>query len=167
MRDSEEDQATAAALRWAVSRLASRLRAEQSGSGDRLTRQAASILANLRHSGPMTPTELAVIEGLQVQSLTRVLNELEDEGRIARSRSDEDRRRQIITLTDTGREALAGHVRDGNAWLAAALSETLTPAERGLVRIAADLLQQLAAAEPSATAQVKRGSEIQGAAPPL
>ncbi|MFJ2770982.1 hypothetical protein [Streptomyces sp. NPDC087300] len=44
---------------------------------------AASVLANLRHGGVSTASELAAIEGLQTQSLTRVLNELEEQDEVA------------------------------------------------------------------------------------
>ncbi|GAA2068955.1 MarR family transcriptional regulator [Streptomyces albiaxialis] len=161
----ERDVLLAESLRWGVSRLASRLRAEQPGSGRVLTRLAASVLANLRHSGPLTPSELAGIEGLQTQSLTRVLNDLEEQGRIRRTRSDVDARRQDITLTAAGREALDAHVRDGNAWLAAALRQTLSPAERDMLRIAAGLLEQVAVAE--VPGGVRRASGDDGAAPAL
>lgn len=148
MGDEDDEYQTAEALRWGVSRLATRLRAEQSGgSGEGLTRLAASVLANLRHEGPMTPSELALAEGLQVQSLTRVLNDLEERGRIARSRSEEDRRRQDITLTHEGDEALHTHTRDGNAWLASALRQHLTPVERGLLHLASDLMLRVAERE--------------------
>ncbi|WP_327702742.1 MarR family transcriptional regulator [Streptomyces decoyicus] len=169
MTDPEEasnDLALAEALRWGVSRLASRLRAEQPGNDRSLTRLAASVLANLRHSGALTPSELAAIEGLQTQSLTRVLNELEEQGRIRRSRSEVDARRQNIEVTEAGREALQEHVRDGNAWLAAALRQTLSPAERGVVHIAAGLLEQVAGAEVAA--EGRRGPvQGEGAAPAL
>ncbi|MEU8782480.1 MarR family transcriptional regulator [Streptomyces sp. NPDC048637] len=151
MRDDAEQQLTdlalAESLRWGVSRLATRLRAEQPGSGRALTRLAASVLANLRHSGALTPSELAAIEGLQTQSLTRVLNELEEQGRIRRSRSEVDSRRQNVTITEAGREALREHVRHGNLWLATALRQRLSPAERCVLQIAAGLLEQVAAAE--------------------
>nr|WSX23886.1 MarR family transcriptional regulator [Streptomyces tubercidicus] len=165
-----EDLVLAESLRWAVSRLASRLRAEQPGAGRPLTRPAASVLGNLRHSGPLNPSELAAIEGLQTQSLTRVLNELEDQGRIHRARSEVDARRQNVQITEAGREALREHVRDGNVWLAAALRQTLSPAERGMLRLAAGLLDQVAAAE--STVERDRGpaktpAPAEGAAPAL
>ncbi|MGW2381654.1 MarR family winged helix-turn-helix transcriptional regulator [Streptomyces sp. NPDC001658] len=164
--EASEDLILAEALRWGVSRLASRLRAEQPGAGRPLTRLAASVLANLRHSGALTPSELAAVEGLQTQSLTRVLNELEGQGRIHRSRSEVDARRQNIEITDAGREALREHVRNGNAWLATALRETLSPAERGVLRIAAGLLEQVAEAEVAV--EDRRGSARgEGAAPAL
>ncbi|MGX1772854.1 MarR family winged helix-turn-helix transcriptional regulator [Nocardia brasiliensis] len=162
---TEDDLRVAESLRWAVSRLASRLRAEQPGSARPLPRLAASVLANLAHGGPLTASELATIEGLQPQSLTRVLNELDEHGRIRRSRSDTDARQQNIVITDQGREALREHVRDGNAWLAAALRHTLTDAERAVLGIAADLLRELAAAETGRDRPP--AARTDGAAPPL
>jgi DNA-binding MarR family transcriptional regulator len=165
-----EDLVLAESLRWAVSRLASRLRAEQPGTGRPLTRLAASVLGNLRHSGPLTPSELAAIEGLQTQSLTRVLNELEEQGRIHRSRSEVDARRQNIQITEAGREALREHVRDGNAWLAAALRQTLSPAERGVLQIAAGLLEQVVGAKGTVEGRsgpAKTPAPAEGAAPAL
>ncbi|GAA0533612.1 MULTISPECIES: MarR family transcriptional regulator [Streptomyces] len=167
-RQEKADLLLAESLRWGVSRLASRLRAEQPGSGRTLTRLAASVLANLRHSGALTPSELAAVEGLQVQSLTRVLNELEEQGRIRRSRSEVDARRQNIALTDAGRDALQEHVRDGNRWLAEALRQTLSPAERGMLQIAAGLIEQVAAAEVATKARsTPAHTDTEGAAPPL
>ncbi|MFI9406927.1 MarR family winged helix-turn-helix transcriptional regulator [Nocardia sp. NPDC052316] len=168
--DVADDLGLAESLRWGVSRLSSRLRAEQPGSDRTLTRLAASVLANLTHSGPLTASELAAIEGLQPQSLTRVINELHDHGRIRRSRNDTDARQQDIAITEAGRAALREHVRDGNRWLAAALRHTMTDAERGVLAIAADLLRELAEAEVSGTdtagppRSARRGD---GAAPPL
>ncbi|MFC3455502.1 MarR family winged helix-turn-helix transcriptional regulator [Amycolatopsis speibonae] len=150
----------AESVRWAVSRLSSRLRAEQPGEDRSLGRLAASVLANLRHSGPLTVSALAAIEGLQPQSLTRVLNALEAEGRVARRPDEHDRRAQRIVLTEAGHAALRGHVRDGNRWLARAMDEALTPAEQEIVRVAAGLLLQVA----GHNAGDERGS---GAAPPL
>lgn len=158
-------------LRWGVSRLSSRLRAEQPGHGEALTRMAASVLANVLHGGPSTPTELASVEGLQAQSLTRVLNDLERRGCIVRLRDEQDRRRQEVHITGKGVDALREHVRDGNAWLAAVLHQTLSPAERGLLRLAAQLMQQLAMSEvPTDTAMGRTGQMPQtseGAAPAL
>ncbi|MFI8834996.1 MarR family winged helix-turn-helix transcriptional regulator [Streptomyces afghaniensis] len=169
-QQQQADLNLAESLRWGVSRLATRLRAEQPGSSRALSRLAASVLANLRRSEALTPSELAAIEGLQTQSLTRVLNELEGQGRIRRSRSEVDARRQNVVITEAGREALREHVRDGNHWLATALRQQLSPAERGVLQIAAGLLEQVAAAETaldSPTGRARTPDPGQGAAAAL
>ncbi|MEU9591458.1 MarR family transcriptional regulator [Streptomyces sp. NPDC048193] len=134
-----------------MSRLSSRLRAQHPGRGQTLTRLAATVLANLRHDGPLTLTALAAIEGLQPQSLTRVLNELEERGRIIRSTSRRDRRSQDIAITDLGVQALDGHVQEGNRWLSSALA-TLSSTERGVLELAAGLMVRLAETAPAPTA---------------
>ncbi|ATL32076.1 Transcriptional regulator, MarR family [Streptomyces formicae] len=123
------------------------MRAEHQGSPEPLTRLSSSILANLKHRGPLAISELAAIEGVQAQSLTRVVQDLEHQGRVTRRRSSTDKRRQDIALTEAGLRALRDHVKDGNAWLASALARTLTPAERGLLRLAGELMQQLASVD--------------------
>lgn len=134
----------AESVRWAVSRLASRLRAQQSGDSRTLTRVGSSVLANLRHSGPLTASALAGIEGLQPQSLTRVLNSLEDDGCVSRRPDVQDRRAQRISITERGQAALDDHVQEGNRWLSDAVEAELTFAEREILRVAAGLLLQVA-----------------------
>ena len=136
--------ATAESVRWAVSRLSTRLRAEQPGDAA-LTRLSASLLANLRHGGAATVTGLAEVEGLAPQSLTRTLHTLESQGRISRERDEFDRRAQRITLTEAGRAALDEHVAAGNRWLAQTLASVLTPAECRVLDVAAELLMTVAA----------------------
>ncbi|MGC7100993.1 MarR family winged helix-turn-helix transcriptional regulator [Amycolatopsis lurida] len=160
---NQETRRTAETVRWAVSRLAQRLRAQQGKQEEKLTRVAASVLANLRHDGPLSVSALADIEGLQPQSLTRTLNTLADSGFLMRERDEHDRRQQRLVITESGRAALDEHVRDGNAWLAQALHEGLTPAERSVVRIAAELLLEVASAEEAADA----GPRAAGASPAL
>lgn len=142
--EGDHDLLAAESLRWAISRLSSRLRAQQTGSDESLSRLATSVLANLHHSGPLAAATLASIEGLQPQSLTRVIKSLEAGGYISKSADERDGRRQAISITATGEAALQGHVRGGNAWLAAALRHELTDSEVGIIRVAAALLQQVA-----------------------
>lgn len=145
-------------LRWAVSRVSTRVRSAQTGEPD-LTRLAVSILANLKASGPHTASQLAIMEGLQRQSLTRTLNDLDAAGRIRRERSRTDGREQNIVILEAGRKALGEHVRSGNAWLAEGVSR-LTEAERGVLAIAADLMVRIAESAPGTVSE-------DGAAPPL
>lgn len=159
LNEGDDTARAAESVRWAVSRLSSRLRTPP-GDQRALTRVAASVLANLRHSGSLTVTALASIEGLQPQSLTRVLHALEQDGAITRSPDEQDRRAQRLTITDAGHAALREHMREGNRWLAGALAETLTPAEREIVRVAADLLLKVAD-------HGERPSGGLGASPPL
>ena len=122
-------------------RLSRRLRRER-GEGA-LTGAQLSVLAALHRSGEMTARQIADLERLQPQSLTRTLRALQDEGLIRRRPDPEDRRRVRLAITPKGVDALAHDMARRDAWLAAALEE-LTAAERGVLELAAELMQRLA-----------------------
>lgn len=64
-------------------------------------------LTVLRDAGESTQQGLAGLLRIDRTNLVGLLNELEADGLIERRRSEEDRRRHIVRLTDTGRERLA------------------------------------------------------------
>jgi DNA-binding MarR family transcriptional regulator len=68
----------------------------------------------------MTQRELQDLLQIQPGSLSEVLTKLETKGMIVRSRDEEDRRRSILTLTETGRKA--AEQKEERASLFAALS---------------------------------------------
>ena len=71
-------------------------------------------LTVLRDHGGMTQQALAAALQVDRTNLVGLLNELEDDDLIARTRSTEDRRRHLVALTD------AGSARIGQAELALA-----------------------------------------------
>ncbi|HEY7012248.1 MAG TPA: MarR family transcriptional regulator [Streptosporangiaceae bacterium] len=108
-----------------------------------------AILAHLSRRGPMAPGELAAAERLQPQSLTRALGRLERDGLAVREPDREDRRRSRLAVTAAGRAALSRDMGQRDAWLAAAMGQQLTGAERGLLRLAGELMDRLAEADVS------------------
>ncbi|MGW0884000.1 MarR family winged helix-turn-helix transcriptional regulator [Streptomyces sp. NPDC002671] len=131
----------AARLRRAVVRLNRRLRQER-GDGSLSPNQLA-VLGYLHRNGPATPGEVAAEERQRPQSLTRVFAELEAEGLIMREPGTADRRQSVLTLTGAGRAALEQDMAERDAWLAGALA-SLGVTERGVLELAAELLDQLA-----------------------
>jgi DNA-binding MarR family transcriptional regulator len=127
--------------------LSRRLRLER-GSGP--TGLELGVLANLHRRGPMSPGELAAAERIQPQSLTRTLAGLEADRQLARSQDPEDGRRSLLQITDAGRAALRDDMQRRDAWLTDAMTRELTVTERELLRLAGELLERLAAAEPPA-----------------
>lgn len=131
------------ALRRSVSHLARHLRTLRADHGVSLGK--VSLLARLHRAGrPMTATELAARERLQPQSLTRLIADLEQRGLIRRTPDEADRRHLWIDIAPKGSELLRSDARRQNAWLARAMAERLTPAERDTLRAAAALLERLA-----------------------
>jgi len=90
----------------------------------------------------MTATDLARLERLQ--SLTRIIAELDERGLIRRTPAEEDRRQVLIEITQAGRELLVVDAYRQNQWLTETLAARLTKAEREILGIAAELLDKLA-----------------------
>jgi len=131
----------AARLRAAIARFHRRLRAEQEGG---LGAARAGALGCLWREGPMTAGTLAARQGLQPQSVTRLLADLDARGLVTRSTDPADRRRSLIAITAAGTAALQRYVRPQEAWLAGALAARLSETERGVLRLAVALLDRLA-----------------------
>ncbi len=75
--------------------------------------------------------------------MTRVLAELEGQELIYRTQDPADRRRAIITITRERSRVLSDDMRHRDTWLAEAMAQALTPTERQLLSLAADLLDRL------------------------
>lgn len=127
----------------AVLRLARRLR--QSALDTPLTGSGLTLLASLHRDGPMSAVALARNEGLQPQSLSRLLNRLESDGLIEQSTDPVDRRRHIIVITRTGRTALNQAMSQRRQWLAESMTQQLDETERATLLAAADIMLKMAA----------------------
>jgi DNA-binding MarR family transcriptional regulator len=138
-----EDAKAATKLRRSVTHLARRLRGLRSDHG--ISGSKLAILGWLFRGGtPMTATDLARLERLQPQSLTRIIAELDEEGLIRRTPAEQDRRQVLIEITQAGKELLVVDAYRQNQWLMAAMAASLTKAEREILAVAADLLDKLA-----------------------
>lgn len=85
-----------------------------------ITEQQWRVLRVLDERGPLDPTEIADRSCLLMPSLTRILQTLTTKGLISRSAHPTDRRRQIITITDAGRQLIRDNLQESqrlNAWL--------------------------------------------------
>src|SRR6185437_7705866 len=104
-----------------VLRLARRLRHAAGDSG--LTEGALALLASLHRDGPTSAVDLARREGLQPQSLSRLLARLNTDRLITRSVDAADRRRQVIAATPRGLAALRRSMKLRRDWLAGTMAE--------------------------------------------
>lgn len=132
----------ASTVRRAVGALGRRLRAER--PQDSLSATKLSALGQLYRRGSMSAAELAQLERIQPQSLTRVLAELVQAGLISRRADVKDGRRQLLDISGEGRALLTGDMQRRDAWLAKAMAKELSVTERELLRLAAQLLERLA-----------------------
>jgi DNA-binding MarR family transcriptional regulator len=129
-------------LRRNLSRLNRRLRTEAREA--ELSMAKHSILGHLYREGPMTPSSLATAEGLQPQSVTRVLAELEDAGLALRKQDEIDRRQFKMEITSKGQEILRREARNRALWLATSMESCLTKIEQEVLRLAAQIMDKLA-----------------------
>lgn len=134
---------SAAVVRRAVNRLGRRMRAERLPDG--LPSGKLAILALLNRSGPSSPGAMAGALHVQPQSLTRTLAALEQDGLVTRERDAADGRQYRIALTEDGFQVMARDVGHWDAWLRERMATQLNETEREVLRLAAGLLDRLAA----------------------
>ena len=142
--NTERVSEDARAIRASVMRLQRRLRAARKDMGIGLS--AYSALACIFQHGPISARELAQRERQRPQSLTRILARLEAEKFISRAQDKADLRRASLLITQKGLQFLHRNALDQEAWLSRALAENLTESERGILRIASQLFDRIAAA---------------------
>ena len=138
-------ESTAQLLR-SVLALGRRLRAARAPGARTLT--GLAILGTLYRVGPMPASQLAAEEGLQPQSLTRLLAALESRQLISRKRSEVDGRALTIALTARGRRQLLDEIGERRTWLKAAMAAALTAEEREIATSASAVLLKIAAHQP-------------------
>ena len=128
-------------LRLTIVRTARRLRQE---AGADLSPSLTAALSTVERHGPLTPSEVAVREGIQRPTVTRVLARLEEQGLIERMIDPRDKRSSLVTATKDGRELLAELRTRKTAFLASRI-ERLDPDERATLERAADILERMLA----------------------
>jgi DNA-binding MarR family transcriptional regulator len=130
---------TAAQLRLAVARTARRLR-QEAGAG--LSPSQSAALVTIERNGPLTPSEVASIEGIQRPTATRLIARLEEAGLLTRAADPVDRRSYLVTITAQGRALLAEARAQKDAFLAQRLRR-LGAEDRATLARAAQLLEGL------------------------
>jgi DNA-binding MarR family transcriptional regulator len=139
MADPSATHQLASQLRFAVMRLARRLR--QHALDDTSPAQL-SALAVLVRSGALTLSQLADAEKVQPPTVTRIVDSLVARELASRRPSDDDRRVVWVEATPTGRELVEAVRRRRDAYLASRL-RSLSADDRRVLARAAVLLERL------------------------
>jgi DNA-binding MarR family transcriptional regulator len=87
------------------------------------------LLGSLVEDGPASQADLGRRTGIHLSDMVAALNELESGGYVARSPDRRDRRRNLITVTETGRQR-AAELAERAAAIQEELLAPLDPAER-------------------------------------
>jgi DNA-binding MarR family transcriptional regulator len=141
--DGIDESAIAAArdLRVMFSRLRRQLRGL--ATDDDLTPSQTAVLIRLWKEGASSASVLAGAEGVRPQSMAAIVAALEQRGLIERTPDPEDGRRQLISLTEAGRQRGESNRQVREEWLASAMQERYTKAERRVILDALSLLERL------------------------
>jgi DNA-binding MarR family transcriptional regulator len=129
-------------LRVVLGQLVRRLRAEH-----RFPLSQGTVLGRLDREGPQSVSDLATAERVRPQSMAQTVADLESAGLVSRSPDPGDRRRALVSLTETGKERLEADRRHREGWLAKAIDE-LPAEDRATLERAVVLLRRLAESEP-------------------
>jgi DNA-binding MarR family transcriptional regulator len=134
---SEIKEELAPRLRWAITRMARRLRQE---AGTDLGPSQVAALATVERHGPLSPSELADRERIKRPTATRIVRHLEAAGLVERVKDPEDGRASILSATPEARELLKRLRARKTAYLAKRLAAMDADDRRTLER-AAELLE--------------------------
>ena len=142
MDDIAESAAVAARdLRVVVSRLRRQLRGLAVDLD--LTPSQTAVLTRLWKEGASSASALAGAERVRPQSMATIVAALEQRGLIERTPDPEDGRRQVISLTETGRQRAKSDRQVREEWLARAIHERYSESERRTILHALSLLERL------------------------
>jgi DNA-binding MarR family transcriptional regulator len=128
-------------IRVVVGRLRRRFRESYDTEG--LTPTQTSVLSRLSKDGPSSASALAAAERVRPQSMAMTLGVLDERGLIERRPDPDDRRRQLISVSEAGHAFLEDKRRAGEEWLSQALESGFTEDERQAIISSLALLDRL------------------------
>ena len=138
---TESAAQAAQSLRVLLGRLRRRVR--EAYDNQELTPSQTSVLSRLFNDGDATASDLAAAERVRPQSMAAIIAVLVERDFVQRRPDPHDGRRQLISLTDAGREFFQGGRQAREEWLARELQDLYTEDERRTVNEALVLLERL------------------------
>jgi DNA-binding MarR family transcriptional regulator len=141
MEISESAAQAASEVRVTFGRLRRQLRAL--ASTDDLTPSQESVVSRLDKGGAASASDLAAAERVRPQSMAATVAALVELGFVERTPDPEDGRRQLVSLTPAGEKRLQGDRQARQEWLAQALQDKCTEAQRQTIIEALALLDEV------------------------
>ena len=128
----ETSQLIAAQLRPLITRLVRKLR-KLSPANNLLSQSERSVMVLLEQNGEMLSGELAVMEKITPQSMGQLLNHLTELDLISKTVSGTDKRKIIISLSDSGRKMIQQVRNERDEWLSKAIEQVCTEKEQKIL----------------------------------
>lgn len=125
----ETSEKIASELRPLITRLLRKLRKLSPADGT-FSQTERSVLVLLAQNGEMLSSELAVIEKITPQSMGQALNRLASMDLISKTISATDKRKVIISLSETGLKTLEKVRAERNEWLNQAITAVCTEEDK-------------------------------------
>lgn len=142
---TKETAELSAALRSVVSSLHKRLR-KQMYSVATYSITEIITMGYLYRQGAMLPSELAGHTGVKTQSMSQILNKMQEHKLIKREPSKEDGRKVFISLTALGKKIVEKTRYERDEWLGAAVDQNLSAKEIAVLSQAIAILEKIAKA---------------------
>ena len=120
---------------------------KQTYSADELSLTEATTLSYLYREKTLSPSELADINKIRKQSMTQVLQRLEQLKLTRRVVSKDDKRKAAISLTGKGIKMVEKSRHERDVWLAGAIKEVLGEKGARVLAEAVPLLVRIADAK--------------------
>jgi len=139
---SARDIEIANALRTTIGRLVKLMRRETRNESQ-LSLTERSTMGLLYPDSRLAPSEIARIEKVTTQSMSQVINHLVELEYISRTPSDDDKRKTILRLTDTGRNRVESARQEKAEWLAQMLYQRITSQEKEILMESIDILAKI------------------------
>lgn len=127
-------------LRFAIQRLARRIRAMQATD---VTESQRTVLFTLHHEGPQTLGSLSAHERVTPPSMNRTVGALVTAGLVTRITAADDARKVTVDLSDAGRTFIRETTRRRDAWFTTQLA-ALPADQRKLLEQVIPILKDLA-----------------------
>ena len=126
-------------LRFAIQRLARRIRAMQATD---VTESQRTVLFTLHHEGPQTLGSLSAHERVTPPSMNRTVGALVTAGLVTRITAADDARKVTVDLSDAGRAFIRETTRRRDAWFTTQLA-ALPADQRKLLQQVTPILKAL------------------------
>jgi DNA-binding MarR family transcriptional regulator len=100
-------------------------------------------IGHLARKGSLAPSELAALTRIKTQSMSQILNKMEEQSVIKKTPSKEDKRKIHVSLTSSGKKMVEKTKYDRDEWLKVAIEKSLTEKEKETLSKALPVLNKL------------------------